>query len=182
MAKAIFIFGGCRSGKSAYAVQRVKNSPHVSYVATSRILDDEMQLRIQKHQKGRPEAWEVVESPYRLIEAIRQVGPGVKFIIVDCLTMYLANHFDRQDSLEKLEEQERFETWLRMDIQELMTGIKAINQEEVLLIGNEVGTGIVPVSRETRFFRDMCGFMNQWVARESDEVIKMEAGLANRLK
>ena len=63
-----------------------------------------------------------------------------------------------------------------------MKAIKLIPAQEVLLISNEVGEGIVPVSTEGRFFRDMCGFMNQIVARYSEEVIKMEAGLVNRLK
>ncbi len=182
MAKAVFIFGGCRSGKSSYAVQRAKNSPRVIYLATSRILDDEMQQRIEKHRKDRPKEWEVVESPYLLIEAIQQVGPGAEFAIVDCLTMYLANHFDRHGFLGGLEEQERFEAWLKHDMQGLMAVVRSARLNEVLLISNEVGSGIVPVSGETRFFRDMCGLMNQWAARESDEVIKMEAGLVNRLK
>jgi adenosylcobinamide kinase / adenosylcobinamide-phosphate guanylyltransferase len=194
MAKAVFIFGGCRSGKSSYAVQRVKNSHRVLYLATSRILDDEMQRRIEKHRKDRPKEWEVLESPYLLIEAIQQLESGAgspvsgaefaiaEFAIVDCLTMYLANHFDRHGSLGELEEQERFEDWLRGDMQGLMAAIRSAKLCEVLLISNEVGAGIVPVSGETRFFRDMCGLMNQWAARESDEVIKMEAGLVNRLK
>jgi adenosylcobinamide kinase/adenosylcobinamide-phosphate guanylyltransferase len=182
MAKAVFIFGGCRSGKSSYAVQRVKNSLRVTYLATSRILDAEMQQRIEKHRKDRPGEWKVVEAPYLLMEAIQQAGPGAEFIIVDCLTMYLANHFDRHGSLGELKEQERFESWLREDIQGLMAAIRSAGLSEVLLISNEVGAGIVPVSGETRFFRDMCGLMNQWAARESDEVIKMEAGLVNRLK
>jgi len=182
MAKAVFIFGGCRSGKSSYAVQRVRNSSRVIYLATSRILDDEMQYRIEKHRKDRPKEWEVIESPYLLAESIQQAGQGAEFVIVDCLTMYLANHFDRHGSLGKPEEQERFEAWLKEDMQGLMAAVRAARLSEVLLISNEVGAGIVPVSGETRFFRDMCGLMNQWAARESDEVIKMEAGLVNRLK
>ena len=107
MAKAIFIFGGCRSGKSSYAVQRVKNCAQVVYVATSLILDDEIKLRIQKHKKNRPHVWETIESPYQLTEAIQKIEPSIHYIIVDCLTMYLANHFGRSPSLKKLEEQEK---------------------------------------------------------------------------
>ncbi|MEW5802968.1 MAG: bifunctional adenosylcobinamide kinase/adenosylcobinamide-phosphate guanylyltransferase [bacterium] len=183
MAKVVFIFGGCRSGKSSYAVQLVNDSPRVIYLATARILDEEMQQRIQKHRKDRPREWEVIESPYSLTEAIQQVGKGAGFIIVDCLTMYLANHFERHDSLEKLDEQERFEAWLMEDIKGLLAAARSCqNLDGVLFISNDVGAGIVPVSRQTRFFRDMCGLMNQWVAHDSDEVIKMEAGLVNRLK
>ncbi|MEW6379369.1 MAG: bifunctional adenosylcobinamide kinase/adenosylcobinamide-phosphate guanylyltransferase [bacterium] len=182
MAQAVFIFGGCRSGKSSYAVERVKDSCRVTYIATSRILDGEMQQRVHRHRRSRPETWQTIEAPYRLSEAIQQAGPESEFIIVDCLTLYLSNHFHEHRSPEQLEDQERFEVWLRNDIQGLMAVIRSVAARQVLLVSNEVGAGIVPVSAGTRFFRDMCGLMNQWVARESDEVIKMEAGLANRLK
>lgn len=182
MAQAVFIFGGCRSGKSTYAVERVRDSSRVTFIATARILDGEMQQRIHRHRQSRPETWQTIEAPYDLTEAVQHAGLESEFIIVDCLTLYLSNHFHEHKSPEQLENQERFEVWLRSDIQGLMAAIRSAAAREVLLIGNEVGAGIVPVSAGTRFFRDMCGLMNQWIARESDEVIKMEAGLANRLK
>ena len=182
MAKAIFIFGGCRSGKSSYAVERAKGFARVSYLATSKILDEEMEQRIRRHQQMRPKEWQTVEAPYDLSEAIRQAGSESELIIVDCLTMYLANHFDGHKGLETPNEQELFETWLRTDTRQIMAAVRTASAREVLLISNEVGLGIVPLGAQTRFFRDMCGLMNQWIAAQADEVIKMEVGLATRLK
>ncbi len=182
MARLIFIFGACRSGKSSYAVNRFKNMPSVAYIATSLLLDDEMQLRVKRHKQERPDGWTTIESPLSLSKTIQQIEPDIKYIILDCLTMYLANNFGQGEALEQLDEQERFEEWLRDDMRQLISGVKSLPAEEVIIIGNEVGAGIVPVSRTTRFFRDMCGLMNRIVAVEADEVIKMEAGLINRLK
>jgi len=52
----------------------------------------------------------------------------------------------------------------------------------LILVGNEVGMGIVPENAQARLFRDLSGFIQQKAAREADEVYFMVSGIAQRIK
>jgi adenosylcobinamide kinase/adenosylcobinamide-phosphate guanylyltransferase len=52
----------------------------------------------------------------------------------------------------------------------------------LVVVTNEVGWGVVPVSRLGRRFRDLAGLANQVVAQAADEVYVVVAGLPFRLK
>ena len=94
------IFGGARSGKSALAEKRAQESGlHVVYVATAQALDGEMQRRIAHHRARRPASWGLVESPLNLAATLRQhAEPGV-CLLVDCLTLWVANLLADADRL-----------------------------------------------------------------------------------
>lgn len=53
---------------------------------------------------------------------------------------------------------------------------------DVIIVTNEVGTGIVPASASARVFRDEQGWLNQAVAAACDEVFFVTAGLPLCLK
>lgn len=53
---------------------------------------------------------------------------------------------------------------------------------DVLVVTNEVGTGIVPEHFLGRLYRDMAGKANQVVAAAADEVWLLVCGLPQRLK
>ena len=52
----------------------------------------------------------------------------------------------------------------------------------LILVGNEVGMGIVPDNPQARTFRDLSGRIQQKVAEEADEVYFMVSGLAQKIK
>ena len=52
----------------------------------------------------------------------------------------------------------------------------------VVLVGNEIGLGVIPLGRETRAFVDELGRLNQDVARVCERVTLMAAGLPLTLK
>jgi adenosylcobinamide kinase/adenosylcobinamide-phosphate guanylyltransferase len=64
---------------------------------------------------------------------------------------------------------------------DFLAGLRAATNE-VIIVSNEVGTGLVPEHAASRLFRDEQGRLNQMVAAACDEVFLVTAGLALRLK
>ena len=89
----IFVIGGCRSGKSTYAMQTAEKMPAEQkiFIATCVPQDDEMKRRVARHQKERSQNWVTVEAPLDLSEAIRQNSRKADVILVDCLTLWVSN-------------------------------------------------------------------------------------------
>ena len=52
----------------------------------------------------------------------------------------------------------------------------------IVLVGNEIGLGVIPLGGETRAFVDALGRLNQEVAAACDRVTLMVAGLPLTLK
>ena len=52
----------------------------------------------------------------------------------------------------------------------------------VVLVGNEIGLGVIPLGREVRAFVDALGALNQQVAAVCERVTLMVAGLPLSLK
>lgn len=51
-----------------------------------------------------------------------------------------------------------------------------------IIIGNEIGSGVIPVDKFERRWRDETGLLYQWIASEAEIVDRVWAGLALRLK
>ena len=86
----IFLTGGARSGKSDAAARILGGDDNVVYIATGQRSDDEMAARIEAHQRQRSHAWRLIEEPIDLEGALKSVDEGSP-IIIDCLTLWLAN-------------------------------------------------------------------------------------------
>jgi len=52
----------------------------------------------------------------------------------------------------------------------------------IVLVSNEVGTGIVPENRLARQFRDITGWVNQAIAGSANKVVWMVAGIPVTVK
>ena len=169
------VLGGARSGKSRYAErQALATRLPVIYIATAEAGDTEMQVRIAHHRERRPSAWQTVEEPVRLAAVIRQHADSAHCLLVDCLTLWLSNIlFDRHGSLqESLFAQERA----------ALLETLAQCQNQVILVSNEVGMGVVAADAMTRRFVDEAGFLHQALAELCDQVVLVTAGLPQRLK
>jgi adenosylcobinamide kinase/adenosylcobinamide-phosphate guanylyltransferase len=168
----ILIIGGCRSGKSGHALALAEAmGPRRVFVATCIPHDDEMRDRVARHQKERSEAWSTLEIPVALPEAIRRHSPPPDVMLVDCLTLWMNN---------LLMETEDVET-IRRRIDDL-AGAVSDAPHAVVLVSNEVGTGIVPENRLARLYRDLVGWTNQAVAAVCDRVIWTVAGIPVTVK
>lgn len=168
----IFITGGCRSGKSRYALDYAnRHFAKKLYLATLQVLDEEMGRRVEEHRKLRGKEWITVEEPIEVIERIEQYQKGVEVILLDCLTLWLSNLILKwNDDSRILSEVDRF------------TRISKEVQSSLIVVSNEVGMGIVPVDPMGRRFRDLSGMANQRIAWVSDRVIFMVSGIPLFLK
>ncbi len=168
----ILITGGCRSGKSRFALDYANQ--HFSkkiYLATCQALDEEMAQRIEHHKKMRSPEWQTIEEPIEIVNKITRYGDEADVILLDCITLWLSNLLmRRKDDPEIMEEISRF-----------IDTIKE-KQTSLILVSNEVGLGIVPVDPLGRRFRDLSGMANQKIAEVVNTVILMVSGIPIFLK
>ncbi len=168
----IFITGGCRSGKSRYALQYANR--HFSkklFLATCEVLDEEMARRVENHKKVRGPEWTTIEEPVDIIKKIREYGRDGEVILIDCLTLWLYNLLMKWDNdLRVIDETEK-----------LIDNVKQ-SPTSIILVSNEVGMGIVPADPLSRRYRDLLGMMNQRIAEALDTVIFMVSGIPIFLK
>ena len=132
-----------------------------------------MSRRIERHRSERPPHWKTVEAPFALVDAIRE--PGDDLILVDCITVWLANLSYRHRELRAEAREKR----LLGEVSEL---VRAAHGHDVIAVSNDVGSGIVPESPLAREFRDVQGLANQAMAAAADKVVLMVAGIPTILK
>ena len=173
MKQLVFVTGGCRSGKSRHALQTAEKiaATRRIYIATCVPQDDEMKQRVAQHQKQRSGTWMTVEEPLDLPGAIVENSRRADVILIDCLTLWLSN----------LLMEARDEAMLKNKIEQL---VQALAQADcpVVVVSNEVGSGIVPENRLARQFRDIVGWVNQSVAACAHRVVWMVAGIPVTVK
>ncbi|MCJ2036830.1 bifunctional adenosylcobinamide kinase/adenosylcobinamide-phosphate guanylyltransferase [Methylobacterium sp. J-068] len=155
------VLGGARSGKSLHAEALIETCPAPwLYLATAQAWDDEMRDRIALHRERRPAGWITRDVPMDLPEAVAAAtGP----VLVDCLTLWLTNLILSEADVEAATE--------------ALLAACAGAPGPVVLVGNEVGLGIVPDNALARRFRDVAGRLHQRLARRADHVVFMVAGL-----
>ncbi len=173
MKKITFVIGGCRSGKSGHALNLAEQMPGAkkAFVATCVPRDEEMNQRVARHKMDRSSSWITLEVPVRLADTIRRKSGEYDLMLIDCLTLWMSN---------LLLETEDFET-IDRHVTDLIQALENARCP-VILVSNEVGTGIVPENRLARLFRDVTGFSNQKVAGCADEVVWMVAGIPVKIK
>lgn len=170
------ILGGARSGKSRHAEARARASRlAVTVIATAEAGDEEMAERIRRHQADRPAAWRTVEAPLALAEALRREAAPDRCVIVDCLTLWLANLLAGADTLPPGADADQLPLF-RRERDALLAALPQL-PGQVILVANEVGLGLVPETPLGRLFRDEAGRLNQAVAALCPRVIFVAAGL-----
>lgn len=160
MADLLFVTGGARSGKSHFAEHlAAQTGSPVVYIATMEALDDEVRARIARHRHTRPETWTTVESPLDIVEAVRN-APADACVLIDCLSLWVSNRLltlgesMTQDALDTLE------SALERDIESLHA-LAAARNAPLILVTNEVGSGLVSEHALGRAYRDLLGRVNQ---------------------
>ncbi|MGI2218167.1 bifunctional adenosylcobinamide kinase/adenosylcobinamide-phosphate guanylyltransferase [Shewanella baltica] len=200
------VLGGARSGKSRYGEALVRQYTALGfdacYVATAQALDDEMAPRIAKHQAGRTDdgiEWQLFEESLALTALLKRLAKPGRVILVDCLTLWLTNQLlafsakidddpaptewhatDFITSASSTSNDEALASWQaeKSAFVDSLAGLEGV----VVLISNEVGSGIVPLGELSRQFVDEAGWLNQAVAALADNVTLVVAGLPLALK
>jgi adenosylcobinamide kinase/adenosylcobinamide-phosphate guanylyltransferase len=180
-----FLIGGTRSGKSSLAARWAnERSQQVCCIVTAMLsgpggtADAEMQARVAQHRGQRPAHWRVREEPIRLGTALLEESGAGELVLIDCLTLWTANCLWPPAAPPEAAPDT---TGWRRECQELRQALRTC-RGEVILVSNEVGSGIVPENAAARLFRDEQGWVNQAIAAECDEVFLVSAGLPLRLK
>lgn len=174
------VTGGARSGKSSFAEDLYKDKKDVVYLATSRVMDREMEERVKLHQESRDGDWRTFENNYNLYEAIGEE----KYYLLDCITVLSSNiMFDLTQSEEYINYklQKEVEDTIIKQIKELIDGVREKGYR-LVMVTNELGYSIVPEYHLSRVFRDIQGRINQRVASLSDKVYLVCCGLPVKIK
>jgi adenosylcobinamide kinase/adenosylcobinamide-phosphate guanylyltransferase len=169
--KLVFVLGGAKSGKSSWALKYTeKHYESRLFLATARILDEEMAERVKSHKLSRGPEWHLLEEPLEIAAALESRSREYQAVLIDCLTVWLSNVL-----------LEKGEGSLDRYLEDLLGALSA-RKQAVTIVSNEVGTGIVPENPLGRKFRDLAGHLNQKIAEKADGVVLVIAGLPMYLK
>ena len=167
--KIILITGGQRSGKSRYAQKLALSlTGNPVYLATSAVWDEEHRLRIERHKRDRGVEWTNIEE----LKDLQKVDVHHRVVVIDCVTLWSTNFFhesngDVEYSLEAITG--RFDAFTKQDA-------------TFIFVTNELGLGGTSENDLQRRFTDLLGWVNQYIASRSDEVILMVSGIPMKIK
>jgi adenosylcobinamide kinase/adenosylcobinamide-phosphate guanylyltransferase len=169
--RIIFIGGGTRSGKSAFALALARRlGQRRLFLATAQAGDDEMRERIGRHRRDRGEDFQTIEEPLAVAEVLQRHADN-DVVLFDCLTLWLSNLLlegnEPEAILHRVEE---------------LTAVLARRSLHAVVVSNEVGLGIVPETPLGRTFRDLAGLAHQRMSAVADEVYFAVLGTILRIK
>jgi len=160
--------GGAASGKSAFAESLCyKTGKPRIYVATAEAFDDEMRQKISDHRAQRGEDWLTFEAPID-VAAVLETRRADEVVLIDCATLWLSNVLMAEQNTEIA----------AAGFLACLTACPA----QIIVVSNEVGSGIVPDNALARKFRNAQGRLNQILAAEAELVVQVIAGLPQILK
>ena len=185
------ILGGQKSGKSRRAELLARDwlaqsgEHRAVLIATGEAWDDEMRERIARHQRDRAErvpGLQTVEEPHDVAAAVALHSTPQTLLVVDCLTLWLTR-WTMPVGVEAMSFEQKQALALDWQAQAAMF-LEAVRKSPgpVVLVGNEIGLGVIPMGREVRAFVDALGTLNQQVAQACPRVTLMAAGLPLTLK
>ena len=184
ISRSEFILGGQKSGKSRRAEMLAQQwlgmsiSHRAVLIATAQPWDEEMRARIARHQADRAQrvpGMQTLEEPLALAQALAAHSRPEVLLVVDCLTLWLTNH------LMPMHPQADAAFVVESQVSALAESI-AMAVAPVVLVGNEIGLGVIPMGAQVRAFVDALGLLNQSVAQACTRVTLMAAGLPLTLK
>ena len=186
------ILGGQKSGKSRRAELLARTwleggSTHQAVlIATAEPWDAEMQVRIARHQADRAvrvPGMRTLEEPRQLAQAIQAHSRPDTLLVVDCLTLWLTNWLmPMHPGDESSSEPNQPPALASIEAIALLLEAIAAAPGPLVLVGNEIGLGVIPMGAEVRAFVDALGLLNQQVAQVCERVTLMAAGLPLTLK
>ena len=173
------VLGGARSGKSEFAEDIYKDIDDVTYIATAKAIDKEFEERIAMHKARRNTKWTTIEA-YKDFVSIEM---KTKYYFLDDVTNMLTNIlFDHLGARDIDDEDASLVEKLVIDeVATLFTRVKEMDGD-IVIVSSELGAGLVPEAKLSRLFRDMHGKVNQYIAKNADEVYYVIASIGVKIK
>lgn len=173
------VLGGARSGKSEFAEDIYKDIDDVTYIATAKAIDKEFEERIALHKARRNTKWTTIEA-YKDFASIEM---KTKYYFLDDVTNMLTNIlFDHLGARDIADEDVSLVEKLVIDeVATLFTRVKEMDAD-IVIVSSELGAGLVPEAKLSRLFRDMHGKVNQYIAKNADEVYYVIASIGVKIK
>ncbi len=157
-----------KSGKSRFALNKALGYAKRAFLATGVPFDDEMTERILKHKQERGKLFDTYEEPIHVSNVLKQLDGTYDVILFECITTYLGNLYHYKAEIEK-------------SLNELVDTLSQM-KSEVIVVTNEVGWSIVPENKLAREYIQTLGKLNNTLARISQEVYLVVAGIGVRIK
>ncbi|WP_404405445.1 bifunctional adenosylcobinamide kinase/adenosylcobinamide-phosphate guanylyltransferase [Jeotgalibacillus malaysiensis] len=171
MGTVTVVIGGVRSGKTGWAEREAlkrqdETGSNLVYLASGVSFDQEMQERIERHQRDREnEQWLTIEQPVDLPEAIKNI-PERAIVVWDCVTTWLTNELMRESKKAQI-------------LHDLSYFIESVRvQADLYIVSNEVLCEPVFIEGFTSVYQRLIGEIHQMLVKESNCAVEMEAGLA----
>jgi adenosylcobinamide kinase/adenosylcobinamide-phosphate guanylyltransferase len=169
MRKIIYVSGGQKSGKTTFAQNKALSlSENPVYLATSRVWDKDHEKRIERHKADRGPEWtNIEEEKYLSIHNLTK-----RVVLIDCITLWMTNFFfDNEQDIEK-------------SLSEAKQELNNIFKQDAtfIIVSNEIGMGGSPADKMAFHFTDMLGLMNQFIAKQADEVYITFSGIPMKIK
>lgn len=161
----ILVFGGQKSGKTAFAIQKaLELDTKPLYIATydNSFSDSEMLQRVKRHKQERKENFTTLEAPLKLHKLQER-----KTNLIDCISMWIFNMLMKDFTDEKI--LKRVDKLLALD-------------GNFIFVLNDTNSGVIPIDKLSRRFVDLTGIIGQKLGQSCDEVYEMKFGLQQRLK
>lgn len=181
--RLIFITGGVRSGKSAFAenyARQLGENKLLYYVATGVSFDDEMKKRIVRHQRDRQNQnanWDTVEMQVQIPLTIQQFSKEA-VVLFECVTTWLSNVLFNYEAEGKNSE------YINNCIESLQKQLLAWHQQgaTIIVVSNEVLDELPSHYDEVNLYRKLLGELHQWIVQHSDEAYEVQYQLVQRWK
>lgn len=174
MGEKIVLIGGTGSGKSSRALEIARSRrefPDRVFIATATPFDDEMRGKIKKHRIERADCFKTVEEPLRLADAIAGFGRNPKCCaVVDCLTVWLCNLYEKTDGAEAQRQTEKFTEQF-----EKFAGL-------LITVTNETGMGLVAPEKNSRAYSSNLSGLNRDLVALCDRAYLLVAGMPVKIK
>lgn len=173
------VLGGARSGKSEFAEDIYKGIDDVTYIATAKAIDKEFEERIALHKARRNTKWTTIEA----YKDFAKIDMNTKYYFLDDVTNMLTNilfdHLGARDIVD--EDASLVEKLVINEVATLFTRAKEMDAD-IVIVSSELGAGLVPEAKLSRLFRDMHGKINQYIAKNADEVYYVIASIGVKIK
>lgn len=173
------VLGGARSGKSEFAEDIYKGVDDVTYIATAKAIDKEFEGRIALHKARRNTKWTTIEA-YKDFASI-EMKTRYYFLddVTNMLTNILFDHLGARDIDD--EDVSLVEKLVIDEVATLFARVKEMDAD-IVIVSSELGAGLVPEAKLSRLFRDMHGRVNQYIAKNADEVYYVIASIGVKIK